>query len=109
ADLVVVGNRVERLEASVKKPRPDRDQLVKELDVVKRVQAALDAGTPLAALGLTDEEWKPLRSFGLLTHKPQVVVANVAEGQGISDALKALAPDALAIDAKLELELSQLG
>ncbi len=44
ADLGVVTNRVERLEASVKKPRPDREQLSKELELVKRVQAALEAG-----------------------------------------------------------------
>ena len=44
ADLSVVTNRAERLEASVKKPRPDREQQLKELEVVKRVLAALDDG-----------------------------------------------------------------
>jgi ribosome-binding ATPase YchF (GTP1/OBG family) len=37
ADLSVVTNRAERLEASVKKPRPDREQQHKELELVKRV------------------------------------------------------------------------
>jgi GTP-binding protein YchF len=108
ADLGVVTNRAERLEASVKKPRPDREQQLKELDVVKRVQAALDAGQTIGSLGLTDEEKKPMRSFGLLTDKPEVVVVNVTQGQAVPPALLAAAPDALAIDAKLELELSQL-
>jgi GTP-binding protein YchF len=108
ADLGVVTNRAERLEASVKKPRPDREQQLKELDVVKRVLAALDAGEPIASLGLTEEEKKPMRSFGLLTDKPQVVVVNTAQGHDVPEALRAAAPDALAIDAKLELELSQL-
>lgn len=108
ADLGVVTNRAERLEASVKKPRPDREQQLKELDVVKRVQGALDAGQTIASLGLTEEEKKPMRSFGLLTDKPEVVVVNVSQGQAIPDALRAVASDALAIDAKLELELSQL-
>jgi GTP-binding protein YchF len=108
ADLGVVTNRAERLEASVKKPRPDREQQLKELEVVKRVQAALDAGEPIASLGLTEEEKKPLRSFGLLTDKPQVVVVNVAQGQELPSTLLEMAPEALAIDAKLELELSQL-
>ena len=76
ADLGVVTNRAERLEASVKKPRPDREAQLKELDVVKRVQAALEAGEPIASLGLSDEEKKPMRSFGLLTDKPQVVAAS---------------------------------
>jgi ribosome-binding ATPase YchF (GTP1/OBG family) len=108
ADLGIVANRAERLEASVKKPRPDREQQLKELEVVKRVQAALDAGQPIASLDLSDEEKKPMRSFGLLTDKPEVVVANITQGQTLPRALLAVAPDALAIDAKLELELSQL-
>ncbi|HZW29493.1 MAG TPA: GTPase [Isosphaeraceae bacterium] len=45
ADLEVVTNRSERLEASVKKPRPDRESLLKELELVQRVQAALDQGS----------------------------------------------------------------
>jgi hypothetical protein len=108
ADLGVVTNRAERLEASVKKPRPDREQQLKELDVVKKVQEALESGRTIASLGLTDEEKKPMRSFGLLTDKPQVVVVNVTQGNEAPAALLATAPDALAIDAKLELELSQL-
>jgi GTP-binding protein YchF len=108
ADLGVVTNRAERLEASVKKPRPDREQQLKELEVVKKVQAALEAGQPIASLGLTDEEKKPMRSFGLLTDKPQVVLLNTIQGNEIPPALLAMDPDTLAIDAKLELELSQL-
>jgi len=109
ADLGVVTNRVERLEASVKKPRPDREAQLKELHVVKQVLAALESGAPIAALGLTDEEKKPMRSFGLLTDKPQVVLVNAAQGQGVPEAVLALDPEALALDAKLELELAQMG
>src|SRR4051812_34837621 len=108
ADLGVVTNRAERLEASVKKPRPDRDAQLKELDLVKRVQATLESGQPIASLGLSDEEKKPMRSFGLLTDKPQVVLVNTVQGEEIPPALRSLEPDALAIDAKLELELAQL-
>src|SRR3954466_902994 len=38
ADLDVVTNRIERLEASVKKPRPDREQQLQELAVLKKAQ-----------------------------------------------------------------------
>src|SRR3954451_16167211 len=41
ADLGVVTNRADRLEASVKKPRPNREQQLKELEVVKKVLGAL--------------------------------------------------------------------
>jgi GTP-binding protein YchF len=108
ADLGVVTSRVERLEASVKKPRPDREQSLKELEIVKAVQACLEAGNSVATLGLSDDDKKPLRSFGLLTDKPQVAVLNTVLGQGVPDSLKTPAPEALAIDAKLELELAQL-
>jgi hypothetical protein len=108
ADLGVVTNRAERLEASVKKPRPDREQQLKELEVVKKVLAALESGQTIGSLGLTDEEKKPMRSFGLLTDKPQVVLLNSTQGNEVPPALLAMAPDTLAIDAKLELELSQL-
>jgi ribosome-binding ATPase len=108
ADLSVVTNRVERLEASAKKPRPDREVLAKELELVRSLQAVLEQGKTVASLGLSDEDKKPLRSFGLLTDKPQVVVLNAPQGQSIPNALRALAPEALSIDAKLELELAQL-
>jgi GTP-binding protein YchF len=108
ADLGVLTNRVERLEASVKKPRPDREAQQKELDVVRRVQGALESGVPIHSLDLTEDEKKPMRSFGLLTDKAQVVILNASQGTDAPPALKDLAPDALVIDAKLELELSQM-
>jgi len=108
ADLGVVTNRVERLEASVKKRRPDWELQEKELAIVKRVQATLEDGKFVATLGLSADEKKPLRSFGLLTDKPQVVVLNAAQGEEIPAPLRELAADALTIDAKLELDLAQL-
>jgi ribosome-binding ATPase len=108
ADLGVVTNRAERLDASVKKPRPDREAQLKELDIVRRVLTALESGQPIASLELTEDEKKPMRSFGLLTDKPQVVIVNISQGCEIPAALTASAPEAVAIDAKLELELSQM-
>src|SRR3954470_11627977 len=61
ADLGVVTNRAERLEASLKKPRPDREAQMKELTVLKRVLEALEAAQAVATLGLSAEEKKPLR------------------------------------------------
>jgi GTP-binding protein YchF len=108
ADLGVVTSRVERLETSIKKARPDRELAQKELEIVKRVQTTLEEGKSVATLLLSADDKKPLRSFGLLTDKPQVALLNTLQGQGISDPLRTLAPEALAIDAKLELELTQL-
>ena len=108
ADLGVVMNRAERLEASIKKPRPDREAQTKELETVTKVKDALESGTPIAELGLSEEDKKPMRSFGLLTDKPQVVIVNQPQGEPVPEGLLAAAPGALAIDAKLELELAQL-
>jgi hypothetical protein len=108
ADLTVVTSRAERLETSVRKARPDREQSLKELEVINVVRAALEECQPVATLELSADDKKPLRSFGLLTDKPQVALLNTLQGQGVPDALRALAPEALAIDAKLELELSEL-
>jgi ribosome-binding ATPase len=108
ADLGVVTSRVERLETSIKKARPDRELAQKELEIVKRVQTTLEEGKSVATLLLSADDKKPLRSFGLLTDKPNVALLNTLQGQGIADPLRTLAPEALAIDAKLELELTQL-
>ena len=62
----------------------------------------------MSTLGLSADEKKPLRSFGLLTDKPEVIVLNAVHGQEVPDTLRGLAPDVLALDAKLELELVQL-
>ena len=90
ADLTVVTSRLERLEASVRKARPDREQSQKELEIIKVVQAALEAGKPVALLELSADDKKPLRSFGLLTDKPQVAILNTLQGQGVPDTLLAL-------------------
>ena len=99
ADLGVVTTRLERLEASLKKPRPDRELVGKELEIVKSVRAILEEGKTVASLDLSAEDKKPLRSFGLLTDKPDVIVLNAVQGESVPDVLKAIAPHALAIDA----------
>ncbi|CAN5792591.1 redox-regulated ATPase YchF [soil metagenome] len=108
ADLSVITKRIETLEANIKKPRPDREEMIQELELLRRVLAALEAGQTVASLGLTEEEKKPMRSFGLLTEKAQVVVLNAPQGEAIPEAIRQANPDTLAIDAQMELELQQM-
>ncbi len=108
ADLNVITNRIETLEASIKKPRPDREAMTQELELVRRVLSALEQGQTVASLGLTEEEKKPMRSFGLLTEKAQVIVLNAPHGEAIPEPVRQAAPEALAIDAQMELELQQM-
>jgi ribosome-binding ATPase len=113
ADLEIVTNRVGKLDDLLKKPRPARqkeaDQF--ELDLLRRIASALEKGQSPAGLGLKDEEEKAVRSFQLLTLKPELVLVNVGDdslGKPLPDDLLKLAPNAIAAPAKLELELEEL-
>lgn len=113
ADLEIVSNRVPKVEAALKKAKPqkERDLDEAELALLKRVIAAFEAGTPASALGLTADEEKGLRSFQLLTLKPEIVLVNRGDS-GFNDPLPAdllaMSPGALQAPVKLEMELVDL-
>jgi ribosome-binding ATPase YchF (GTP1/OBG family) len=112
ADLEIVTGRISRLEANLKKPRPakEREADQAELDLLRRINTAFEAEQSPATLGLKAEEEKAIRSFQLLTLKPELVLANVAEGarEPLPADLLALAPNAIKTAPKLELELFEL-
>src|SRR5262245_11083300 len=113
ADLEVVTGRVGRLEDSLKKPRPAKLKELEhhELDLVRRVATALERGEGAASVGLKGDEEKMLRSFQLLTLKPELVLVNVNEdriSQPLPPELLQLAPTALQAPARFELELEEL-
>src|SRR5262249_6876175 len=76
ADLEVVERRLERLEVSIKKKRTDAD--VKEQAILRKVKPGLESETPLRALGLGDDEGRPLRGFTFLSQKPILHYLNLA-------------------------------
>ena len=106
ADLEILTNRVSKLEANMKKPKPAKEREVDEHEhgVLKRLIVALEAGDSPRTLGLRPEDEKAVRSFQLLTLKPEIVFVN----QGEAGPPPAALPDALAAPAKLELELEDL-
>src|SRR5581483_3102136 len=113
ADLEIVTNRISRLEDQLKKPRPakqkEADQA--ELALLQRIAAAAEKNESPATLGLKGDEEKSIRSFQLLTLKPELVLVNMGDNrlnQPLPADLLALAPTALAAPAKLELELQEL-
>jgi ribosome-binding ATPase len=114
ADLEIVSGRIERLRESLKKPRPDRDKELAELAALEPLLHALESGTPLAEAGMNDEQLKVTRSFRLLTQKPRLVVFNVGDDEANPERfvapLTARTPpvQALAVPARLELELSRM-
>jgi ribosome-binding ATPase len=113
ADLEVVSNRIPKIEAGLKKAKPakEREADEAELALLQRVVAALEAGKPASELGLTADEEKAVRSFQLLTLKPELVFVNRGDS-GFNDPLPAdllaLAPAATQAPVKLETELLAL-
>lgn len=113
ADLEVVTGRMSRLEDGLKKARPakqkEADQV--ELDLLKRINAAFEAGQSAASLGLRPDEEKTVRSFQLLTLKPEMVLVNVNEdrlGQPLPADLLQLSPSAQHAAVRFEVELGEL-
>ncbi len=113
ADLEIVSNRISRLNDQLRKPRPAKQKEAdeQELALLRRISAAFEANQSPATLGLKEDEEKAIRSFQLLTLKPEQAFVNLGEdriNQSLPDDLLALAPHALAAPAKLEMELHEL-
>jgi ribosome-binding ATPase len=113
ADLATLEKGFERATKGAKSG--DKDA-IRRRDLFERVRAQLDAGKPVRALALTEEERRDLRELQLLTAKPVMYVANVAEN-GFRDnpLLAALEARAVAegavvvpVCAAIEAEIAQL-
>ncbi len=99
ADFETASRNAERV---AKKARAgDKDAAV-ELDVFTRAKALLEEGTQLRTVEWTDAERAALRPLFLLTLKPVLYVANVADddGRGESDFAQAVARHAEETGAK---------
>lgn len=113
ADLEVVTNRIEKIEGGSKKPKPAKvkEQEERELADLRSIAEALETGSGVQNLELSDESKKTLRSFQLFSMKPEMVVVNCAEdkvNEPVAPAVAALNAAALSVAAKLELDLQEL-
>ena len=121
ADLAVAERRLERLERDLKKTRTA--ELERERDLLMVCQAALVEGQPLRALDLEGDNEKRLRGFQFLSAKPLLIVINLSEsdiaaaGRNATDAAEAagltpfltrVSTAAVAVCAKIELEIAEL-
>lgn len=68
-----------RLERTSKAARSRDAQAQREEQILLRLREALDAGRAARSAGLSDAEAESVKDLGLLTLKPLIVVANVAE------------------------------
>ena len=111
ADLEILHNRADKLTSQLKRNKPAKEKEADqaEMEMVKRVQTALEAGQSPRALSLRPEEEKLIRSFQLLTLKPEMVFVNRGDSSGAfpADLLK-LAPKAISAPVQLERELAEL-
>jgi len=113
ADLEIVMNRIERLHAQLKKNRPtkDKEQDEVELALLNRIQTLLEAGKTTESLGVKPDEEKLIRSFQLLTLKPQRVFVSCGDSnfkEPFPKELLALTPNPIGAPVKLERELIDL-
>lgn len=113
ADLETVAKAVDRAQRTAK--TGDRDAKTRVV-LVERVARALEDGVSVRALEFTAEERAVVREMSLLTFKPTLYIANVAE-DGFSDnpwlaEVEALAAaegsSVVAVSAAVEAELSGL-
>lgn len=119
SDLGIIEKRLRRIKDTIGKTRgPEREANEREAATLERLQTELEAGTPIRAVALSDDEQKILRGFGFLTGKPLLILLNLGEDQlgEAGEALVAAARERFAgtqiefaaLAGKIEMELAQL-
>ena len=116
ADMEVVEKRLTKTE---KLAQHDKS-LVKEMELLKKIQDFLGEGKSARAMELDEEEEEVMNELNLLSYKPIIYVANVGEddaGDNVeNDYVKAVkdfaageGAEAIAVCAEIEQEISDLG
>jgi GTP-binding protein YchF len=114
ADMQTLENSLPKAQRSAKSGDKDAKQ---RAAVMEKCQEIVNAGKPLRSADFTDEEQKVVRAIGLMTAKPILFVANVAEDdlEGRSplvDQVRKYAAEhgasVVPVCAKLEAELAEL-
>ena len=117
ADLDVVEKRINKVDRALKSGSKE----AKEEDaVLRKIKAALDEGRLAKSVEYTDEELEKIRDLNLLTMKPTLYVANVAEDeaatadaeneyvQRVKEFAKGEGAEVVTIAAKVESEIAEL-
>jgi GTP-binding protein YchF len=113
ADLATLEKGLERV---IKAGKSGDKEALRRRALLERVKVQLDAARPVRALALSDEERRELRELQLLTAKPVMYVANVAEGgfhdnpllQAVERRASAEGAQVVPVCAALEAEIAQL-
>jgi ribosome-binding ATPase len=114
ADLDALTKRIDRVGRLA---RVGQKEYVAQADALTKAIAAVEKGIPLRSAGLTDEEQAALAELSLITMKPVLYVANVAEGelgtetpmlQKVRSVAAAKGGDTVVICGELEAQIAQL-
>lgn len=115
ADLETVTKRFEKTQKLLK---VGEKATAEEFEVLKKVKEALENGKPARSVELTADQKKILNSFFLLSAKPVIYVANIAENEigtentfvkTVKEIAKEEGAEVIVLSAKIEEELSALG
>lgn len=115
ADLETVSKRFEKTQKLLK---VGEKATAEEFEVLKKVKETLENGKPARSVELTDDQKKILNSFFLLSAKPVIYVANIAESEigtennfvkTVKEIAKEEGAEVIVLSAKIEEELSALG
>lgn len=114
SDIDQCEKRLKKLEKDVKNKV---DGAAEEQSAIRTIMAALEAGKPARAAGLNKEEQQSVKQLGLITTKPVIYAANVAEddlklGNAFVSEVRAVASEAgdevVVVSAQVEAELRKL-
>lgn len=114
ADIESVDNALPKAARSAKSG--DKDAKIR-LAVLEKCKSQLDKERPLRELELDEDEQKAVRSFGFITAKPILFVANVCEddlegtgemAQKVREKAAEMGGEMVAVCAKIESELAEL-
>lgn len=112
SDMDALSRRIDKTKTAMK----SGDKKYKEeLDILMRIDAALQEGKPVRSMEFTKEEKEFVDGLFLLSSKPVIYCANVSEGGENNDYVKAVTEyaknegsEVVALCVKLEEELSEL-
>lgn len=114
ADMDAVERRIDRAR---KNSKGGEKKYLAEIALLERVKQHLESGKPVRSMELTDDEKAMTEDLFLLTTKPVIYVANIAEDEigneppAVAELYEQAAKEgagALTISAKVEEELSEL-
>ena len=116
SDVEIIDRRIDRTKKAMKGDK----SLAKELELLERVKATLEDGKPARSLEYTDDELVIMNEIALISMKPVIYAANVAEddfSKGIEnnkyvkmveDLAKSENAQVMPVSARVEEEISQL-